>query len=44
MDWREYLADSVLALSFLDRLLHHSYVMNIKGKSFRIKNQLKEGE
>jgi len=44
VDWGEYLADSVLASALLDRLLHHSYVVNIKGKSFRIKDKLKAGE
>jgi len=44
VDWGEYLADSVLASALLDRLLHHSYVINIKGKSFRIKDKLKAGE
>lgn len=43
VEWGEYLADSVLASALLDRLLHHSYVVNIKGKSFRIKDKLKLG-
>ncbi|MFQ6119306.1 MAG: IS21-like element helper ATPase IstB, partial [Methanosarcinales archaeon] len=44
VEWGEYLADPVLASALLDRLLHHSYVINIKGKSFRIKDKLKSGE
>ena len=30
--------DAVLANAILDRLLHHSYVFNINGKSYRTKN------
>jgi DNA replication protein DnaC len=44
VDWGEYLSDSVLASALLDRLLHHSYVINIKGRSYRIKDKLKTGE
>ncbi len=43
VDWGEYLSDSV-ASALLDRLLHHSYVINIKGRSYRIKDKLKTGE
>lgn len=39
--WGEYLGDEVLASAMLDRLLHHSYVINIKGKSYRLKGKLK---
>jgi len=44
IEWGEYLADPVLASALLDRLLHHSYVINIRGKSYRIKDRLKHGE
>jgi len=44
IEWGEYLADPVLASALLDRLLHHSYVINIRGKSYRIKGRLKHGE
>jgi DNA replication protein DnaC len=36
-DWAEFLHDSVLATAILDRLLHHSVVINIKGNSYRTK-------
>ncbi len=37
-DWPELLAgDEVLATAILDRLLHHSHVLNIKGRSYRLK-------
>jgi DNA replication protein DnaC len=36
-DWPEPLAgDEVLATAILDRLLHHSHVFNIKGRSYRL--------
>jgi DNA replication protein DnaC len=37
-EWPELLAgDEVLATAILDRLLHHSHVLNIKGRSYRLK-------
>ena len=37
-DWPELLAgDEVLATAILDRLLHHSHVLNIKGRSYRLR-------
>jgi len=37
-DWPELLAgDEILATAILDRLLHHSHVLNIKGRSYRLK-------
>lgn len=38
--WGEVLSDSTLASAILDRLIHHSYIFNINGKSFRIKDKL----
>lgn len=40
--WGEVLSDSTLASAILDRLLHHSYVFNIKGNSYRIKDKVLE--
>jgi DNA replication protein DnaC len=38
-DWPEVLAgDEVLATAILDRLLHHSHVVNIKGRSYRLRD------
>jgi DNA replication protein DnaC len=38
-DWPELLAgDEVLATAILDRLLHHSHVINIKGRSYRLRD------
>jgi len=37
-DWPEILAgDEVLATAILDRLLHRSHVLNIKGRSYRLR-------
>ena len=40
VEWGEYLGDEVLASAMLDRLLHHSYVINIKGRSYRLKDKM----
>ena len=38
-DWPELFAgDEVLATAILDRLLHHSNVLNIKGRSYRLRD------
>jgi DNA replication protein DnaC len=38
-DWTELLAgDEILATAILDRLLHHSHVLNIKGRSYRLRD------
>jgi DNA replication protein DnaC len=38
-DWPELLAgDEILATAILDRLLHHSHVLNIKGRSYRLRD------
>ena len=33
--WGEVFGDSVLANAILDRLVHHSYIFNITGRSYR---------
>jgi len=42
-DWGEIFGDQVLATAILDRLLHHSTVINIKGESYRLKEKKKAG-
>ena len=38
-DWPEILAgDEVMATALLDRLLHHCHVLNIKGRSYRLRD------
>jgi DNA replication protein DnaC len=36
--WGEVFSDNILANAILDRLLHHSHIINITGKSYRIKD------
>lgn len=38
--WGDVFSDNVLANAILDRLLHHSSIINIKGNSYRIKDKL----
>jgi DNA replication protein DnaC len=42
-DWGEMFGDNVLATAILDRLLHHSTTVNIKGESYRLKEKRKAG-
>jgi hypothetical protein len=42
-DWGELLNDTVIATALLDRLLHHSHVINIRGQTYRLKDRLKSG-
>lgn len=42
--WSETFGDPVITNAILDRLLHHSYVFNITGDSYRIKDMLKQME
>ena len=37
-DWDDVFKDSVIASAILDRVLHHAHVINITGKSYRLKN------
>lgn len=42
-EWGELMGDIPLATAILDRLLHHSHVVNIRGQSYRLKNRVKAG-
>jgi DNA replication protein DnaC len=39
-DWAELFSDPVIVTAILDRLLHHSIVINIKGSSYRLKGKI----
>ena len=41
-EWGEVFSDNILANAILDRLLHHSHVINIKGNSYRIKDKIEQ--
>ena len=43
LDWGEIFNDHVLATAILDRLLHYSTTLNIKGDSYRLKEKRKAG-
>jgi len=38
-DWAEMMGDEVMTVAMLDRLLHHSRVFNLSGKSYRIQKE-----
>ncbi len=42
-DWGDIFPDQVMAAAILDRLLHHSTTVNIKGESYRLKEKRKAG-
>lgn len=42
-EWGEVFSDEVVASAILDRVLHHSTVVNIKGESYRIKDRKRMG-
>lgn len=42
-EWADFLGDPVLAAAILDRLLHHSVTVNIRGESYRLRERRKAG-
>lgn len=42
-EWGEVLGDNVIASAILDRVLHHSITLNIRGESYRMKMRKKAG-
>jgi DNA replication protein DnaC len=40
-DWTELFHDPIIVTAILDRLLHHSVVINIKGNSYRLRGKVK---
>jgi DNA replication protein DnaC len=42
-DWGEIFSDQVLAAAILDRLLHYSTTINIRGHSYRLRDKRKSG-
>jgi DNA replication protein DnaC len=43
LDWGEVFNDHVLATAILDRLLHHSTVITIRGDSYRLREKRRSG-
>lgn len=42
-EWGEVLGDEVVATAILDRLLHHSQILNIRGESCRLGEKRRAG-
>lgn len=42
-DWGSIFSDPIIATAILDRLLHHSTTVNIRGESFRLKERRRAG-
>ena len=42
-DWGMVFGDPIIATAILDRLLHHSTTVNIRGESYRLKDRKKAG-
>ena len=40
--WHEIFRDVTLANAILDRLLHHSHIINIRGNSYRLKDKMEK--
>lgn len=43
-EWGEIMGDSVIAAATLDRILHHSTTVNIKGESYRLRARERAGK
>jgi len=43
VEWGDVLGDPVVATAILDRLLHHSHILNIRGESYRLKEKKRAG-
>jgi DNA replication protein DnaC len=42
--WDEIFHDPVIANAILDRILHHAHVVTISGRSYRMKDHVRQGE
>jgi DNA replication protein DnaC len=42
-DWGSIFGDPIIATAILDRLLHHSTTINIRGESYRLKDRRRSG-
>jgi len=43
-EWGAVFGDEVIAAAIIDRLVHHSHIFNITGKSYRVKGKLDENQ
>jgi DNA replication protein DnaC len=42
-EWGDVFGDTVVATAILDRLLHHSHIVNIRGDSYRLREKKRAG-
>ena len=42
-EWGEVFGDQVVATAILDRMLHHSHVLTIRGESYRLREKRRSG-
>jgi DNA replication protein DnaC len=42
-EWGEILGDNTIATAVLDRILHHSVTLNIRGDSYRLQTRKRAG-
>jgi DNA replication protein DnaC len=42
-EWGTVFGDNVVATAILDRLLHHSHVITIRGDSYRLREKRRSG-
>ena len=42
-EWGAVFGDAVVATAILDRLLHHSHVLTIRGDSYRLREKRRAG-
>src|SRR3989442_11149561 len=42
-DWGSIFGESIISTAILDRLLHHSTTINIRGESYRLKDHSRAG-
>lgn len=43
-EWGDLFGDAMIANAILDRLLHHSHIININGNSYRVKDKFQLNE
>ncbi len=43
VEWGTVFGDAVVATAILDRLLHHSHVITIRGDSYRLREKRRSG-
>lgn len=42
-EWGRVFGDAVVATAILDRMLHHSHVITVRGESYRLREKRRSG-